>query len=80
MYFSLIIALKSYNCTLVLQFHKNICIHLIISQAKIALLESEIVKQKIDFESKYDKGLLVARENEKDKLNHIIEDLRQRFV
>ena len=41
-------------------------------------LESEIIKQKLDLESAYDLAILAARENEREKLNETIQDLKQR--
>ena len=50
-----------------------------IVQSTIATLESNIIKQKTELEENFEKSIFEARENEKEKLNSTITDLRQRY-
>jgi hypothetical protein len=47
-------------------------------QTKIAFLESEILKQKIESDEKYNIGVAEARELEKEKQHGTVEELKLR--
>ena len=68
-----------------LRDHSNVCfptfkfiLNLILPQTKIALLESQILKQKIEADENYNIGVAEARELEKAKQHGTVEELKLR--
>jgi hypothetical protein len=61
-----------------LLYHISIILNFSTLQTKIAFLESEILKQKIESDEKYNIGVAEARELEKEKQHGTVEELKLR--